>query len=335
MAMATRPNWRGTLITIPDQVETRLARVERIVPKIWRAQPTHARSRYDALPRTTITSLDATKANSADLAPVATQGTWSALTGSFAVSTPLNAQGSIVPGQAILVTFTFTSSSITLNWATQSLLQADNSYLTFHSGSQTFSSLSPSTTYYIYEYIRVSDGTGQFVNSTPPPTAPDLTMSAQTCLDGRIPIDAIKVTTAASSGSGGGSGGGGDLCPESQELVQVVDRGIIPVSQVAIGDLILGRHLTDLTAVYRKVISISSEPCAAWRMVDGHRVSPCEEVWYGERWIAAYRIPEAPLDETVGTKVKITVQSDEYAESNYELQSATPLVIHNMRPLPC
>lgn len=84
--MQGKPNWRGTMQTDPDMLETRIRRVERIVPNVWRNQPTHTRSRYDVLKRATITQVVAavdTKVSADQLAPVAFTGDAAQLTGSL------------------------------------------------------------------------------------------------------------------------------------------------------------------------------------------------------------------------------------------------------------
>jgi hypothetical protein len=320
-----KPDWRGTQDTEPEMVETRLHRIETIMPNVWRGQPTHTRSRYDALQRGTLVP-------DSSLAPVATEGTYNSLTGQMTVSSPLNHQGSLVNDQAVLLSYTTTATSISITWSDQTLMRMDGTVLIFHAGSQSYTGLSPSTAYYVYPYIRTSDGAGQFANGSPPPTSPNAVTAVQTGLDGRISILTMKITTPA-SGSGGGTGGGGDICPEGGEIVET-KVGNKKASEVVAGDLISGRITTTGEKVFRMVFSTRSEPCAAWVIVKGHRVSPCEPIWWEGKWTQAFRVPGAVRDRSIGKKIMISVAADEYDEANYELVSGDPLLIHNVR-VPC
>ena len=160
---------------------------------------------------------------------------------------------------------------------------------------------------------------------------------AECALDGRIPIGVISFTTLANSnpGSGGGTGGGGNTCPESAELVEIQGKGKIPAGSVAIGDLIKGFSFKTNADVFRRVTQINYQSCAAWRMVEAHRVSPCESVYSGTQFMPAFRAPGSTVDAMTGKKVLISVATDEYNEQNYWLVSGTPLLIHNYYEPPC
>jgi hypothetical protein len=69
--------------------------------------------------------------------------------------------------------------------------------------------------------------------------------------------------------------------------------------------------------------------CAAWRIVSGHKVSPCEPVYLNNQWLSASRVPGAPLDTTIGLKIDIVVEADDFDQHNYYLMSGTQLLIHN------
>ena len=257
----------------------------------------------------------------------------------ISVSSALNPQGSIVPGQALTVSISFTDTTITITWSGQSLLRADGSILTVvaSGGSPiTYTGLSASTTYYIYLRVNVLTGVITAVNSSPPPTSPNATNAAQTALDGFAGIPVVKVTTQAAPGPpGGGSGGGGDTCPEYNELVTVQDKGQIKAGEVVAGDMIQGFSFKNNANIYRRVLFTSQTEIAAWRIVSGHKVSPAEPVWDGSKWTPAYRIPGSTFDGSIGTRINITVESDDFDESNFWLPSGTPLLIHNTFVLPC
>lgn len=251
-------------------------------------------------------------------------------------SSGLNSQGSIIPTSSIILSASFNSSSITMTWTSQSLLRADGTSLSIASGSQTWTGLSASTTYYIYPTINASTGAIGFTNPTPPTTSPSNVYATQSGADGYIALATYIVTTSSSGGgTGGGSTGGDDTCPEGNEIVDVQGKGNIAASSVMAGDYIRGRCFGSNSDVYRRVVETKHSPSVAWRMVEGHRVSPCEPVFYDGAWMPAYRVPGSTLDTTSGVKVQITVDTGDYDEANYYLTSGTGLLIHNYRLPAC
>lgn len=258
----------------------------------------------------------------------------------ISVSSALNGQGSIIAGQAITLSFSFDSSSITITWSGQTLLRKDTSTLSVPASGGSpisYTSLSSTTGYYIYLRINASTGAITAVNSSPPPTSPSSTLAAQTAFDGFIDIPVVKVTTAASGGSpGGGTGGGGDTCPEGNEKVRTNE--VSKASTVIAGDMILGYSFKTQSNVFRRVLFTSSTEISAWRIVKGHKVSPAEPIWDGTRWTPAYRVPGNIFDGTPGTRVDIKIAVDEFDEANYWLldENGKPdLLIHNPFVLPC
>lgn len=257
-------------------------------------------------------------------------------------STDLLTQGSIIPTQAFIITFTLGPTNINLSWSSQSLFRADGSTFTVSGGTQGYSSLSNSTTYYIYPYINLSNNTVAFTNGSPPTTTSggNSTQAVETAFDQRVPLAPLVLQTQSSGGTGGtggGSGsGGGGTCPEQNELVEVQRDG--QVIQIKIGDLqrtdlLKGFSFPQNKDVYRPVRNIYRKSCAAWYMVDAHRVSPCEPVWKSNQWMPAHKAPGATLDTTVGIKVDVVVKVDDYSEHNFWLIGGTaPLLIHNWIP---
>jgi hypothetical protein len=261
--------------------------------------------------------------------------------GTITVSTALNGQGSIVPGQAIAISFSYTSNSISLSWASQTMMRSDGSTLTIPAGSANYTGLTPSTSYYMYPRVNASSGVIDFSNPSPPPTAPNTTYAIQQALDGFIPLPPLKQTLPAAGGSGSGTGGGSGTCPEFAELVDVMGKGFIPVGEVVAGDFIKGKCFNEAEDVYRQVVSTSTAPCADWYLIDGHRVSPCEPLYDAGEWKSAFLVDRAIADSFIGDMVKLTVASDGYDESNYYLIQlaedgtvAGTLLIHNVS-LPC
>jgi hypothetical protein len=149
----------------------------------------------------------------------------------------------------------------------------------------------------------------------------------------------FTVTTPASGGGGGGStGGGGDNCPESTELVEVKRDGVVSqvqAGQVKAGDNLKGYDFTSKADTWRKVIGFYVAPSGAWRIVDGHKVSPAEQIYHEDAWKPAYKATGATLDGSAGIKVKITVEADDDGSHNYWLVSGTPLLIHNRPIMEC
>lgn len=246
-------------------------------------------------------------------------------------STSLNQQGSIVPNQPLPTPgYTTSTTSIAFSWSSQSMALSDGSTVTIPSGTKTYSSLSAGTTYFFYPYIRCSDFTIQFANGSPPPTVISAAFALAANSDGCFGMNPIQASTTT---SGGGSGGGDLHCPESAEIVDVLGRGLIPALQVQAGDAIKGHSFHDNADVYRKVVSVSSGPCGAWRIINGHKVSPCEPVWDGQAWTPAFKVTGAVFDGSAGIKVMLHVDSDDYEECNFYLVSGTPLLVHNQQPI--
>src|SRR6185437_5430001 len=99
----------------------------------------------------------------------------------ISVSSALNEQGSIIAGQAITLSFSFDSSSITITWSGQSLLRKDTSTLTVPASGGSpisYTGLSAGTGYYIYLRINATTGAITAVNGSPPPTSPSSTLAA-------------------------------------------------------------------------------------------------------------------------------------------------------------
>lgn len=173
------------------------------------------------------------------------------------------------------------------------------------------------------------------------------------------------------SGGDGGSGGGPAPCPEENEMIEVLrvqevlpkGMGIVvsrngkiitikhrelnpatdgQVLQIKVGevdsktDLIKGYSFKRQKDVYRRIKNKFLRGCAAWRIVDGYKVTPCEPIWKNGQWMPAFKAPGATIDYTVGVRVDIVVDTGADEEHNYYLVGReTPLLIHNFFVLPC
>jgi len=289
------------------------------------------------------------------------------------VSTSLLTQGSIIPTQAFTITFTSTSTSLSLSWSSATLFRSDGSTFVVASGTKNYTSLSSSTTYYIYPYIDLVNLVIAFTNPTPPGTSINSTQAVECNFDLRSGLSAMVLTTPASGGGGGsggdgGSGGGGAPCPEENELVEVLrvqnvhgkhitvvrdgrtltvnPHEVLPsdgqILQIKVGtinpqtDLLKGYSFKHQKDVYRRLKNKHLRGCAAWRIVDGYKVTPCEPIWKNNQWMPAYKAPGAVIDYSVGIRVDLVVDTGADEEHNYYVVGrGEPLLIHNFFVLPC
>ena len=246
-------------------------------------------------------------------------------------STGLNSQGSIVPIQPLNVpSYTTSTSGISLSWPSQTVQLSDGSSVTIAAGTKSYTGLSATTTYYLYPYIQVSTLTVQWANSSPPTTSSNAVAALTANGDGTYSMQPMQIKTAT---SGTGGGGGGGICPEQTELVDVQGKGQIQVKDVKAGDMLRGYSFQSNADTYRKVVSVSSGSCGAWRIISGHKVTCCEPVWVGRECIPAFKVPGSTLDTSVGVKTLLQVDSDEYEECNFWLYGGgAPLLVHNVQP---
>ena len=271
-------------------------------------------------------------------------------------SSALNGQGSIVPTQAIPVTYSLTSQSngtwsMALEVTLQTVLFSDGSSITVPNAILGPYSLQASTTYYIYTYISVVDGSLNCTSGAPatvPPTSPSSTLALMSSSDGRIAGPLLVVTTGAaqsggSSGSpvtGGGYGGSGSTCPEAAEMVYVEGRGIVPAGTVEPAERLAGWSFRESRHVTRTVRAVRHQESEIWHIVEGHRVSPQHPVMTyssNETWQLPYRIGK--FDRYKGVRVKIELEEEEYNEQNYWIAPTAgyvePLLMHNVQIAPC
>ena len=107
-------------------------------------------------------------------------------------------------------------------------------------------------------------------------------------------------------------------------------KGVIKAIDVQAGDYLKGKCFATGEDVYRRVVHVRRQEAAIWRMVDGHRVSPCEPIWHEGTWKAAFRASGSTIDRYNGIRMDISLDSDSYNEQNYYLSDGTSLLIHNM-----
>jgi hypothetical protein len=165
------------------------------------------------------------------------------------------AKGSTPSSLSSGFTFTSTPTSVNISWTSLQIFRADGSVTSVANGNQTITGLSASSSFRMYPFFddlasSPTFGTLQFVNVSGGTGSPalcyaagsNLTSQAQN-LQSRIPLSSstgITVTTPA-SGSSGGSGGGSSNCLHESMLCET-QRGILPISDVQVGDKVLGEH---------------------------------------------------------------------------------------------
>lgn len=259
------------------------------------------------------------------------------VTGNIPISTPLNPQLSILPGQS--VTFTKaaeTTSTLGLSWGTQTITLCDSSTVSLASGSVSFTSLTINTTYYTYVYLTVSSGvaTLHFIQVTAASSA----TAIQASLDSRYSLGVVVDATTASGTGGGGTTDPGGTCPHEDEPVYVRRAGVestIAAKDVREKDEIKGYSFADSADVYRRVLHIRHCESTLWFRVRGRLCSPCEQVYVDGRWYPAYRAPGAGRVRGIAAqRTEIAVVADGHNEKNYYLAGEEPLLIHNMPVLP-
>jgi len=252
--------------------------------------------------------------------------------GAMSVSTLLRPQGSILPGQGITFTKAAeTASTLGFSWGFQTFVFPDASSFVLNSGTQSFTGLLASHTYYFYVYMTgASTGTATlnfFVSSAPSVVGP-----SEEYLDGRVPMGFI--TDSTTSGTTGSGGSAGDSCPHEDEPVYIWRDGIeitVPAKDVRHGDLIKGYSFSDGKDVYRRVAHVRHAKTTMWYRVQGHLCSPCEQVFVRGQWYPAFKAPGAKrVRGVLGYRIEISVKADDHSEKNYYLASDVPLLIHNV-----
>lgn len=154
--------------------------------------------------------------------------------------------GSIVTGSStVTLSYTSTSSSITISWTAGNLNRMDGSQTAVTSGSVTVTGLSASTTYYAAAYWdevaqAISFVTGQSgaVGSPAilyPSESPEVAWQGQ--LQAHLNLGWVPVVTAASGGSGGGNGSSG-CCLRGPQLIELASGVMREAQELTTGDVL-------------------------------------------------------------------------------------------------
>lgn len=260
-------------------------------------------------------------------------------TGQSPSSTMLNPQLSLLPGQSVAFTFlTETTSTLGFSWGSQSLGLPDGSSLSLGSGSQSFTSLSSSTTYYFVAYLTASGGTatmhflGPFAGSV---TSAQVQPAAD---DGRYFLGTIHDTTT-SSGSGGGGGVDPGGCAH-EDCMCWLKRGSLEaeparmrVGDARQGDFIKGLDIATGEDVYREVKHHRHIPGTMWFRVKGYLCTALDLVYENGAWVPAYKAAGAEkVRGLFANRAEITLDPELPMEDrNYWLDDGVnePLLMHN------
>lgn len=261
-------------------------------------------------------------------------------------SSSLNAVGNIAPGAALEVDVTSVAYDATsgmcscvLTMPAQTLPRTDGTSFAITSQTLTWTKvLAPSTTYYIYTTVKLTDGTLHSAGADPPtlpPTTPSVTDSLMACADGYFQGPIITITTPSTTGTGGGSSGGGvGVCPDGREFVLTKERGQVRVATLCEGEHVMGYCFKEKKHVYRRIVRVRRIDAWSWYLVDGYRMSPLDPVWRAGEWVAPWKVGE--FDDAIGERVQVTVDADTYDQHNYFLVDRGEwLLIHNSRVTPC
>jgi hypothetical protein len=249
----------------------------------------------------------------------------------FTTSTPLKLQSSALPGQGLsLTTAAPTGTTLGVSWGAQTFTWPDGSTFTLSSGSQSFTGLTVSTSYSIYLYLsNAASGTATLnflINA-----GPSLADVAATYQDGRLPLGFY--TQSTTSGGTGTGGSVGDSCPHEDEPVYLWKDGAeiqVAAKDVRDGDMIKGYCFAEQKDIYRYVTHIRHSKSTMWYRVQGHLVSPCEQVFVDGQWNPAFKAPGAERVRGIAAdRIEISVRADGHDEKNYYLAAETPLLIHN------
>jgi hypothetical protein len=198
-------------------------------------------------------------------------------------STALLNQGSVAQVSANTFSYTSTTTSITWSWTAFTVYAPDGSTVAVAAGSQTFSSLASSTTYYFGIYVTLAGATAHVVLSDVSSGVARESLAQIVQIvngDGNVPVTANVAATTTASGTGGG-GGGAPTCFSPNTKVQT-RRGNVSFSELRAGDFVLTARGT-----WREVVFVT---CLDYEgpMLDmggGELVTPTHLFLSGNKWL--------------------------------------------------
>ncbi len=166
-----------------------------------------------------------------------------------------------VPPQSSTASFSYTSttSSITISWNAFTVYWPDGTTQAVSSGSQEFTGLSASTTYYFYPYLRQADGTIQFAGGAN--TARSASNASLASNFGVVPLSSGAIT-ASTPASGTGGGEIGSCLHESQPVF--TRHGMVPAGELKVGD-----ELWTPEGEWVPILTLRAEPETEWVSING------------------------------------------------------------------
>lgn len=247
--------------------------------------------------------------------------------GSMDKSTPLVAQASLTGFPQDTTSYTSTTSGITWSWTSFTAYFPDGSSITVSSGSQSFTGLTASTTYYFGFYITKSTGVMSVVLSdVNSGKSPESIQQQATVLnaDGNIPLWVSRTAATTASGSGGGSGGGGfcfsgDVCVKTPQGFRRFDE--LPERFEIVN--LTGKHWA------KRVIHEESEESMRV-MPDGGLVTEKHLFLHPVGgWVAASKIFKEQAPASRRTVYNMHVETASPDDMHYVLESGW--IAHNMK----
>lgn len=208
------------------------------------------------------------------------------------MSTPLNAQGSLlnVAGTPVY-TYSSTTTSIQISIPATTYTRTDKSTVSVPSYSQTYSSLTASTTYHFDIYYDSKNNVfGSVSYGTVAPTSAQQLSDCYS--DGRIGLYSNYTVTTPSTGTGGGAAGGGggagggNPCPAEWQLIETQELGKIRADELDIGMHIPGpggwvkiTELTRLPAPIWRYTLDNGEKIEFWDVNNTHALKNIYDEW--------------------------------------------------------
>src|SRR5690348_299846 len=247
----------------------------------------------------------------------------------FHVSTSLNNQAVLTGSPAASPSYTSTTTSITWSWGAFTLYFSDGSTVSVSSGSQGFTGLTASTTYFFEFYVVKATATMICVksdNSTAPASTQFL---AQTVgADGHA-IEITDITAATtSSGTGGGSGGGGTCF--SGDVKVKTPQGFVRMDELGEKCVVVnltGEHEAEVIVHHNAFEPTRVMPCGSL-VTEAHLLRQSDGTWVPASSLFPEKAPQ-----TSRTLYDIHVITENPDDMHYILENG--YIAHNKKRVSC
>jgi len=244
-------------------------------------------------------------------------------------STLLNEQGSIAGVGINTFSYSSTSTSITWSWSAFTIYNSDGSSYEVAAGSQIFSGLTSSSTYYFTFYVPVATAVVVVVNQgkTSGLTAAQL---AAYNGDGKVLLNYNIAGATPSSGSGGGSGGGGGGGSCFTGNAKLLHGQLI--STIKAGDAVTIEREDGSRALrlVEKVIQ-ATHSGLMFHVSDDVWVTPNHLFKYQGVWVRADKLFLVSKHFSRVLVWNLHIRTNEDSERNYVLQNGW--CVHNYKPI--